>query len=104
MKKAQDAVLDTARTLTERPQPTTNRLFQPTAGASVPAPAEMATHAFDLIDRLKGNLRDFTSQLMAALAPSTAESPPTPAQAASKAHIHLSPEVAAIIALATLTA
>ena len=100
MKKAQDAVLDTARTLTERPEPITNRLSEHPTGGSVPAPAEMATHAFDFIDRLLGNLRDFTGQLVAVLAPSTAESRTTPA----KAHIDVPPEVAAIIALATATA
>jgi len=104
MKKAQDAVLDTARTLTERPEPITNRLSEHPTGGSVPAPAEMATHAFDFIDRLLGNLRDFTGQLVAVLAPSTAESRTTPAKAAPKAHIDVPPEVAAIIALATATA
>ena len=104
MKKAQDAVLDTVRTLTERPQPTTNRLSEHPTGGSVPGPAEMATHALGFIDRLLGNLRDFNGQLVAALATSTAQSRPTPARAASKAHIDLLPEVAAIFALATVTA
>jgi hypothetical protein len=97
--KVEDGVLKTARTLIEGSEPVTRRWPERPSGGLVPAPAEMATHAFDLADRLVTNLRDFTAQLMT-LAPSTAESQPTPAKTAPTPHLVVPTEVAALIALA----
>jgi hypothetical protein len=83
--KVEDAVLHIARTLGEGFEPITERRPERPTGGFVPTTAEMADHTFDLVDHLVANLREFTSQLMAS-APRTAESPPTPVKAATKAH------------------
>jgi hypothetical protein len=102
-RKAENVVLRLAGALAQGSERTTKRRREFPTGRVVPAPAEITTHAFDIVERLVANLRNFTSRLVT-LAPSTAESRPITAQAASEAHVNVPPEVAAIIALAVAAA
>jgi hypothetical protein len=83
--KVEDAVLHAARTFAEGFEPMAKRLPERPTDSLLPAPAEIVTHTFDLLDRLVANLRDFSSQLVGVVS-TTAEAPRTPAKAAPKAH------------------
>jgi hypothetical protein len=84
VKMAEDSVVHTARTLRDGFEPLSKRLPERPTRTLLPAPAEMANHCFDFVDRVLGNLRDFAGEL-GALRPSTAESRSSPAQPVSKA-------------------